>query len=180
MPIKKNKSVKLITKEMPIGEIIQKYPQAADIFVKYGLHCIGCSMIGWETLEQGCQAHGLDNKSISKMVEEANSYAADFKDDLGKNEIMNITTRATNRVKELIKSEDGMKYLRIAVFGIDAVHRFGFKFEKTKKKGDSIVEKNGVNFLIDKKSAEKISGSTMDYLSFMPGNGFKIYPAKNA
>lgn len=31
----------MITKEMSITEIVEKYPQTVDVFHKYGMHCFG-------------------------------------------------------------------------------------------------------------------------------------------
>ena len=62
------KKEKGITKDMSFAEILQKKPEAAEILMKEGMHCFGCSMAGFETLEQGCQAHGIDvNKVIKKI-----------------------------------------------------------------------------------------------------------------
>ena len=61
-----------ITKTMTLGEVIEKYPKSVDIFMKYGLHCIGCSVATWETLEQGATAHGMDSKKLNDLLEELN------------------------------------------------------------------------------------------------------------
>ncbi len=58
-----------ITKDMGIIEIAQKYPQTAEVFFKYGMHCLGCIAASFETLEQGAAAHGID---VDKMVEDLN------------------------------------------------------------------------------------------------------------
>jgi hybrid cluster-associated redox disulfide protein len=68
-----------ITKKMPIGEVVNKYPQTLEVFFEHGLHCIGCAAAHFENLEQGCEAHGIDadklvedlNKAISKETEGA-------------------------------------------------------------------------------------------------------------
>jgi len=62
----------MITKTMTLGEIVTKYPESADILMKYGLHCIGCSVATWETLEQGAMAHGIDGKKLDNMLRELN------------------------------------------------------------------------------------------------------------
>ena len=61
-----------ITKDMTLGEIAGKYPKAVDILMKYGLHCIGCSVAVWETLEQGAAAHGITSKKLDELLEELN------------------------------------------------------------------------------------------------------------
>ncbi len=58
-----------ITKDMPIPEILIKYPETISVFQEHGLHCIGCFAASFETLEQGAMAHGLD---IDKLVKDLN------------------------------------------------------------------------------------------------------------
>ncbi len=62
-----------ITKTMTLGEIASKHPKSVDILMKYGLHCIGCSVATWETLEQGAMAHGIDGKKLKNMLRELNN-----------------------------------------------------------------------------------------------------------
>lgn len=65
-----------IDKNMTFGELLQKYPAAGPILASYGLHCIGCHIGVMETIEQGSMAHGLDAKTIEKMVTEINTKVA--------------------------------------------------------------------------------------------------------
>lgn len=65
-----------ITKDMLIGDLVEKYPDSGMILFKYGMHCIGCRVSLMETIEQGCQVHGMDNETIDKMVEELNDMAS--------------------------------------------------------------------------------------------------------
>ncbi|MHB9034327.1 MAG: DUF1858 domain-containing protein [Anaerolineae bacterium] len=55
-----------ITKEMSIGEIVQKYPQTVRVFFAHGLMCIGCAAARFENLEQGATAHGIDIEALLK------------------------------------------------------------------------------------------------------------------
>ncbi len=61
-----------ITKEMTLGEVVQAHPETVHIMFKYGLHCIGCHVATWETIEQGMQAHGNTAGQIDQMVKEMN------------------------------------------------------------------------------------------------------------
>ena len=61
-----------ITKTMTLGDIVTKHPKSAGILMKYGLHCIGCSVATWETLEQGAIAHGIDSEKLSNILKELN------------------------------------------------------------------------------------------------------------
>jgi hybrid cluster-associated redox disulfide protein len=37
-----------------------------------GLHCIGCHMSAYETIEQGCLAHGFSKKEIDDLIKKLN------------------------------------------------------------------------------------------------------------
>ncbi|MFH1129117.1 MAG: DUF1858 domain-containing protein [Patescibacteria group bacterium] len=60
----------MITKEMKIEEVLQKYPETMEIFMKYGFHCLGCASASFENVEDGATVHGID---IDKFIEELNA-----------------------------------------------------------------------------------------------------------
>ena len=62
-----------ISKEMGIGEVVQKYPQTVEVFIGNGLGCIGCAAASYETIEQGAMAHGID---VDKLMKELNETVA--------------------------------------------------------------------------------------------------------
>ncbi len=61
-----------INGKMTLGEVVKKYPETAEVMLKYGLHCVGCHVAAWETIEQGAMAHGLDKKKRDEMLKEMN------------------------------------------------------------------------------------------------------------
>ena len=62
-----------ITKDTIIGEILDIAPQTAPIFMAIGMHCLGCPASRGETVEEACQAHGVDlTKLLALVNEEAN------------------------------------------------------------------------------------------------------------
>ncbi|MBW2984596.1 DUF1858 domain-containing protein [Candidatus Woesearchaeota archaeon] len=60
-----------ITKDTSMGDILQKYPQTAEVFQKHGLHCLGCAIASFETIEQGAAAHGMDLKALLEDLNKA-------------------------------------------------------------------------------------------------------------
>ena len=64
-----------ITKKMKIGEIVEKCPEAAEVMMKHGMHCIGCAGTAFESLEDGAKVHGVKEKDIDKMIEEINKIS---------------------------------------------------------------------------------------------------------
>lgn len=68
--IKKN--IDGISKKMTFAEILEKHPGSVNTLFESGLHCIGCSMAMYETLEQGCLAHGFTKKQIEDLIKRLN------------------------------------------------------------------------------------------------------------
>lgn len=63
----------LVTKDMLIADVIQKYPGTAEVFTKYGIHCAGCHFSSAETIEQGLAGHRME---LGTIIEELNAAAA--------------------------------------------------------------------------------------------------------
>jgi hybrid cluster-associated redox disulfide protein len=72
MKKQKTKQEQLITKGMMLGELVDRFPEAAMMLAIKGMHCVGCGMAGSETIEQGCKAHGMSDEEIDKLIREMN------------------------------------------------------------------------------------------------------------
>lgn len=59
----------MITKDMNIIEIVEKYPESVEVFTSYGMGCFGWMAARFENLEQGALAHGID---VDSLVEDLN------------------------------------------------------------------------------------------------------------
>jgi len=57
---------------MTIGEVVQKHPKAAFVFMDYGLHCIGCAAALNETIEQAAKVHRF---GLKKFLSDLNKAA---------------------------------------------------------------------------------------------------------
>lgn len=53
-----------ITKEMLLGEILRNKPEAAQILMEFGMHCLGCPSSQMESLAEACMVHGLDADAV--------------------------------------------------------------------------------------------------------------------
>ncbi|MGB7606194.1 MAG: DUF1858 domain-containing protein [Lutisporaceae bacterium] len=49
-----------ITKDMTIAQILRAFPQTADVFRSYGMHCLSCPGATGESLEQASMVHGFN------------------------------------------------------------------------------------------------------------------------
>jgi len=61
----------VISKDMPIGEVVEKYPQTVEVFLRHGLMCFGCAVARFENLEQGAMAHGINVELLLKDLNTA-------------------------------------------------------------------------------------------------------------
>ena len=61
-----------ITKDMNLADVLFRWPQTAEVFMDYGLHCVGCGAAGFDTIEMGAQIHNLNEEEIEQMVADAN------------------------------------------------------------------------------------------------------------
>jgi hybrid cluster-associated redox disulfide protein len=61
---------KPITKVMPIGDVVQKYPQTVEVFLRHGLMCFGCAIARFENVEQGAMAHGIN---VETLIQDLNA-----------------------------------------------------------------------------------------------------------
>ncbi len=65
-----------ITKDNTIEEIVSKYPETMLVFMKHGLHCVGCHVSAFESIEQGAEAHGID---VDALVADLNKVVSSKK-----------------------------------------------------------------------------------------------------
>lgn len=67
-----NKEIVTITKEMNLGEVVFKYPEAAEVLTDYGLSCVGCFASSFDTIEQGAKIHQLSDEEMQEMIDRIN------------------------------------------------------------------------------------------------------------
>jgi hybrid cluster-associated redox disulfide protein len=63
-----------ITKDMLIGDVLDKDTGAAKYFFEIGMHCLGCPASRGETIEQACTVHATD---CDELLKKLNEYFAD-------------------------------------------------------------------------------------------------------
>lgn len=63
--------VKMVNKDMLIGELLEKYPQAAPVLMSIGMHCLGCPSAQAESLADAAMVHGID---ADVLVEKINAF----------------------------------------------------------------------------------------------------------
>jgi|GEM_PF-364072 len=61
-----------VTGKMTFAEILENHPNSAEILFNSGMHCIGCGMAMYESLEDGCTTHGMSKKEIDELIKKLN------------------------------------------------------------------------------------------------------------
>ncbi len=65
-----------ITKDMTIEEVVTQYPETMIVFMRHGLHCVGCHVSAFENIEEGAQAHGIN---VDALVADLNKVVSSRK-----------------------------------------------------------------------------------------------------
>nr|WP_090657610.1 iron-sulfur cluster insertion protein ErpA [Nitrosomonas marina] len=87
-----------------------------------------------------------------------------------------FTENAANKVKQLI-TEEGNEALKLRVFvsgGGCSGFQYGFTFDEAVNEDDMVMEKNGVQLLIDSMSFQYLIGAEIDYQENIKGAQFVI------
>tara|TARA_Y100000034_G_scaffold134385_1_gene202639 strand:- start:41 stop:562 length:522 start_codon:yes stop_codon:yes gene_type:complete len=162
--------MKTVTKDMTIGDIIKNHPEAVEVMLSYGLHCVGCQVQFHETLEGGCLGHGFEEKKINNLVRDINAAIQE----VPKEKEFYATPKAAEKLKEMAKKEDKATILRInAVSGGCAGLQYDMDFDE-EKQSDIRIESQGVVFVMNKDSEKLIKGGNIDYVDTSDDKGFRI------
>ena len=87
-----------------------------------------------------------------------------------------FTDNAANKVKQLIE-EEGNADLKLRVFvsgGGCSGFQYGFTFDEVTNEDDTVLNKNGVQLLIDPMSFQYLVGAEIDYQDNLEGSQFVI------
>ena len=57
-----------VNKDTLIGEIVVQYPEAAEILLSIGMHCLGCPASRMESLQDACAVHGVDAQQVIDAI----------------------------------------------------------------------------------------------------------------
>ncbi len=68
----KKEELIVIEPDMNLGDLVIKYPVAAEVLLDYGLHCVGCFANAFDTIEMGARVHGMSDEEITEMLDRVN------------------------------------------------------------------------------------------------------------
>ncbi len=90
--------------------------------------------------------------------------------------MVNFTENAINKVRELIEEEGNPDLkLRVSVTGGGCSgFQYGFTFDEITNEDDFVIEREGVQFLVDSISYQYLVGAEIDYIDSFEGAQFTI------
>ena len=89
--------------------------------------------------------------------------------------MVTLSEMAEKKIKELIVEETDAVGLRIYVKGGGCHgYQYGMAFESKVADDDTVIEKDGVQVIMDSQSAPLLQGAEVDYVDSLQGSGFAI------
>ena len=164
----------LITKDMTIGDVVAKYPACIETLQSAGVHCVGCHVSYFETLEQGFKGHGMSDEEIDLVISNLNTAVEDGKADEGREFI--ISKKAAEKLKEVLKenNKEGSGLRVEIVPGGCSGFQYGLELDNNTTDLDLIIEEKDVKIIISKENMQFLKGAKLDYVDSLQGGGFKI------
>ena len=161
----------LITKDMTIGDVVQKYPQVTETLQANGVHCVGCGARFFETLEMGFKGHGMGDDQVNFIVKQLNDVA---NKNPAKGDLITVTEKAVVKIKELLKNENKEGWmLRVQVVSNDEGLSYGLDIVNEKQDNDTVVEAHGLKIISDPEALPLVKGARIDYVDG-ENAGFRI------
>ncbi len=165
----------LVTKEMPIGDVMQKYPASIDMMIKYGMK-FGCSVNTKESVYESAHVNGIDDPKISELVEKLNELAEKTPEMARSGGTLEMTENAAEKLKEIMKASNKEDYaLRIAVMpGGCSGFMYSFDFDQNKREDDIVIIDKGVTVFVDAASMNALKNARINYVDSLQGAGFNV------
>jgi iron-sulfur cluster assembly protein len=168
--------VPLITADMTISDVVVQYPAATEVFLEYGLHCVGCHVAYWETIKQGAQGHGMTDEEIDMMIRDANAIVSSQEHSVveaGDDDPLKFTQSALQRIKQFATEQS---YFKISIEdGGCAGQHYVFAMTDTLGEDDIVLVKDGQKICIGIEDLPALKGSTIDYIDTLQESGFKVF-----
>ncbi len=163
------------TGQETIAEILEKMPEAQDIFITHGLQCAGCYLGAYETLEQGAAGHGFSSEEIKNVLTDLNECAKELK-------IMNVpakdpelTDKAVEKIHEFQAAQEKIGFgFKIDVLKSGGEFNYFLDFLEAPEPRDKTIKSKGIKMFIAPESLRLLQNCTIDFVSTDEGEGFKM------
>jgi iron-sulfur cluster assembly accessory protein len=160
----------LITKDMTIGDVVQRWPQLAETLMANGVHCVGCGARFFETLETGFRGHGMSDEQVEGIIKQLNEVAQKTPE----GPVVEVTEKAASKLKEILLQEKKEDHaLRVQIIMGENGASYGLDFDKNIAEDDTVVEAHGIKLVVQAASVPLVRGARIDYVDG-ENAGFRI------
>lgn len=160
---------KEITRTMTISDVVLLYPEVIPILLDNGVHCVGCNVSAYETVEDGFKSHGMNEEEINKVISKLNSKVSSKP-----RQQFSVSKSAEDKLKSMLSKFDKSYGLKLSVMrGGCAGFTYGMDIGKKDEKS-IVVESGDARIFIDKESYALLEGSQLEYIDSLQGAGFRV------
>lgn len=172
------KPVKL---DMTIGDVVDKFPETAEVMLGYGLHCVGCAVNPYETVEQGAMGHGMSKETIDQMLADINLAVTKQPEYPLNPEGITLSPRAIETLDVIAESENKMGFgLMVKANEVNGGLDYELDLVEKPTADQKTLHWEGFDLFIDEKSLAAMNPSLIDYVKMEGGEGFKVTSLKPA
>lgn len=58
-------------RDLTVSEILQRWPQTAEVFLRYRMACVGCAIAPFETLSEVCEIYRLNPEQFMQELRDS-------------------------------------------------------------------------------------------------------------
>ncbi len=150
-----------VSADMPISQVVQQFPQVAEVFLEYGLHCVGCHISEFETVREGAMGHGFDEETLDMMLRDANALVLAStpveSTQSPRSQTFTVTRTAQDRFHRFLEQSNA-SFIRVSHLD----EGFVFLLEETVLETDTIIIQDGIRFLLSEPVLEKLKQKVID------------------
>lgn len=70
------KEIALLEAEMTVDQVMQQWPSTIRCFLDFNMHCVGCPIATFHSVEEACREHGIDLVTFLRRVRAAAARAS--------------------------------------------------------------------------------------------------------
>ena len=59
------------TTEQTVDEVMQRWPSTVRVFLDFRMHCVGCPIATFHSVEEACSEHGIDLETFLRSLHRA-------------------------------------------------------------------------------------------------------------
>jgi len=76
--------IALPTTDMTVDNVMRRWPLTIRVFVDFGMHCVGCPIATFHSVDEACREHRIDlERFLGRLREAARAAQASGREEAG-------------------------------------------------------------------------------------------------